>query len=166
MTLTVKPLKNFTYFWVRSIACPKLTSNYINYTTNVFVPVVWKRILDIMLPVITSSLCESILVKYLFHFSILHPRFASIFYSILLYIFQASLLHESILVESLVYFSILHPCFTSLFSRVSCLFFNPTYTLAWWVYFSWVELNRTHTGRYIVTFYLLTNSCWLNKYFT
>ena len=74
----------------------------INYTTNRFVPVVKKRILDIMLSVRrinqssllyiqlkrcftclffdpTSSLSNYILVKSLVYFSILHLRFLSLF---------------------------------------------------------------------------------------
>ena len=58
-------------FWVPSIASFKLTTLYINYSTNGFVQVVWKRIPNIMLPVRTPL------------------RFVSLFYSILLYIFQA-----------------------------------------------------------------------------
>ena len=56
-----------------------------------------------------SSLRESILVESLVYFSSLHPRFASLFQSSLLSIFQAYIL------ASRVYFS-----------RVSCLFFDPT----------------------------------------
>ena len=71
------------YFWVPNIACPKLTPLYINYTTNGFVPVVRKSLLDIMLPerrinqssllsieIIdpTYSLRKSILVESLVHF--------------------------------------------------------------------------------------------------
>ena len=62
VTLNVKPPKKCMYFWVPIIACPKLTSLYINYTTNEFVPVVRKRILDILLSVTTSSLREYFLV--------------------------------------------------------------------------------------------------------
>ena len=99
MSLNVKPLKKCMYFWVPSIACPKLTSLCINYTTNGFVPVVRKSILYIMLPVRTSSIRKSILVDSLVYFSSLHPRFASIFQSSLLSIFQAYIL------ASRVYFS-------------------------------------------------------------
>ena len=56
------------YFWVPSFACPKLTSLYINYVTYGSVKVARKKILDIMLPVITSSLHDFILVKSLVYF--------------------------------------------------------------------------------------------------
>ena len=45
MNLNVKPLKKCVYFWVPSIACPNLTSLYINYMTNGFVSVVKKGFL-------------------------------------------------------------------------------------------------------------------------
>ena len=135
VTLNGKPLKKCMYFWVPIIACPNLTSLYINYTTNRFVPVVRKRILDIMLPLITSSLRESYLVNSLVYFSSLHHRLTSLFHSSLLYIFHAyilasrvyfswisciffkptSSLRESILVKSCVYFSIPNPRPASLF---------------------------------------------------
>ena len=135
VTLTVKPLKNFMYFWVPSIACPKLTSLYINNTNHEFIPVVQKRILDIMLPIRISLPREFILVESLVYFSILHPRFASLFqlslFSILRDYILASGVNfsrvsylffdptpshwKSILIHSLVYFSSLHPCFASIF---------------------------------------------------
>ena len=87
------------YFWVPITVCPKLTSFYVNYVTNGFIPVVQKRILDIMLPVRTSSLPVFVLVKSLVYFSILHPRSASLFQSSLLSIFRAYIL------ASRVYFS-------------------------------------------------------------
>ena len=77
-TLNVKPLKKCMYFWVSSISCPNLTLLYINYMTNGFVPVVPKRILDIMLRVRVSLLRESILVDFLVYFLSLHPYFRSI----------------------------------------------------------------------------------------
>ena len=80
-TLNVKPLKQCMYFWIHSISCPKLTSLYINYTTNGFVPVVQERILDIMLPKRTSSPREYFLVESLVYFSSINPRFATLFYS-------------------------------------------------------------------------------------
>ena len=92
VTLNVQPLKMSMYFWVPIIACSKLTSLYINSMTNRFVQVRWKRILDIMLPIRTSSLCEYILVESLVYFSSLHPIFASLFCSSLLSIFQAYIL--------------------------------------------------------------------------
>ena len=110
--LNFKPLQKCMYFWVPRIACTKLTLLYINYTTNGFVPVVQKRILDIILPARTSSLREYILVKSLVYFSGLHPRFASIFQSIVLSIFQAYILALQVY-----------------FSRVSCLFSKPTSSL-------------------------------------
>ena len=112
MTLTVKPLKNFMCFWVPRISCTKINSLYINYMTNSFVPVVRNRILDMMLPVITSSLRAYFLVDSLVYFSSLHPRFASLLQSSLLSIFRANIL------ASRVYFS-----------RVSCLFFEPASSL-------------------------------------
>ena len=51
VTLNIKPIKKCVYFWVPIIYCTKLKLLYINHTTNGFVPVVQKRILDIMLPV-------------------------------------------------------------------------------------------------------------------
>ena len=73
---------------------------YTNYTTNGFLPVVRKKILDNMLPEKnilaswvffsqascllfkpTSSLCKSFLVKSLVYSLRLHPRFVSLFYS-------------------------------------------------------------------------------------
>ena len=51
MTIDVKTLKKCMYFWVPNISCTKFTSLYINCTTNRFLPVVRKTILDIMLPV-------------------------------------------------------------------------------------------------------------------
>ena len=83
-TLTVKPIKEFMYFWVPSIAFPKLMSLYIHYKTNTSVSVVQESIIDIML---TSSLRETILVKSLVYFSSLYPCFASLFDSSLLSIF-------------------------------------------------------------------------------
>ena len=47
----VKHLKKCMYFRVTSIACFKLTTLYINYTTIIFIPVVQKHILYILLPV-------------------------------------------------------------------------------------------------------------------
>ena len=47
-TLIVKPLQKFMHFLLPSIDCTKLALFYINYTTNGFVPVVGKRILDIV----------------------------------------------------------------------------------------------------------------------
>ena len=79
VNLNVKPLKKFKKFWVPSISCLQLTLLYINYMTKKFIPVVRKSILGIMLPVRTSSLCESILVESLVYFSSLHPRFANLF---------------------------------------------------------------------------------------
>ena len=114
--LNVKPLKQCMYFWVPSIAFPKLELLYINYTINIFVPAVQKKILDIMLPVRTSLLHKSILVEYLVYFSSLNPCFASLFSQAPCNIFEPkSSLCESILVESLVYFAYLYPCFASIF---------------------------------------------------
>ena len=113
ITLNVKPLKKCMYLWVPSIVCPKLTSLYINYMTNGFVPVVQKRILDIFSWVSclffkhTSSIFEYILVESLIYFLSVHPRFASLFKSSFLSIFWSYIL------DLRVYFS-----------RVSCLFFS------------------------------------------
>ena len=79
---------------------------------NGFVPVVRKRILDIMLPVRTSLLRKSFLVESLVYFSSLRPRFASLFQLSLLYIFRAYILALRVY-----------------FSRVSCLFFEPISSL-------------------------------------
>ena len=78
VNLNVKPLKKEMNLWVLIIACPDSTSLYMNYMNNRFIPVVQKRILDIMLPVRTLTLCESILVDSLVYFFCLHPHFASI----------------------------------------------------------------------------------------
>ena len=148
VTLNVKTLKKFMYFWVPSIYCPKLTSFISN--TELIDLYKWhekdywyyassKDILDLQVyfssvsclfsrP--TSSLCTFILGESLVYFSILHSRFTTI------------------LVESIVYFSILNPCSVSLFyssilsifwayilalrvhfSQLSCLFFKPTSSL-------------------------------------
>ena len=108
--------------------------------------------------------CESILVDSLIYFSSLHPRFASLFQSSLLYIFRAyilalrvyfsqvsciffnstSSLREFILVESLVYFSSLHHFFASIF-QLSLLSILQAYTVALQVYFIRVKLNNLHT---------------------
>ena len=74
-----KPLKRCMYFWFPRIACINITLLYINYTTNGFLPVVQKRILDIMLPGRTSLLRESFLVGSLVYISSLYPRFANLF---------------------------------------------------------------------------------------
>ena len=135
VNLNIKPLKKCVYFWVPIIVCPNLTSLYIHYTTNGFVPVVRKMILHIMFPVRTSSILKYILVQPLVYFSILNPCFASLFQSSILSIFLTyilalrvyfspvsclffdftSSLCESILVESLVYFLSLHARFATLF---------------------------------------------------
>ena len=106
VTLGVKTLKKCMYIWVTSIGCPKLTSLYINYTTNGFVPVVQKYIIYIILPVRTSSLHKSILVESLVYFwaYILASR---VYFSRVdcLFFEPTSLICEYILVKSLVYFS-------------------------------------------------------------
>ena len=152
---TQQTLEKCMYFWVPSIACTNLTSLYINYTTNGFVPVVQKMILDVMLPVRTSLLCESFLVESLVYLSSLHPRFVSLFQSGLLYIFssrhpcltslfQSSLLYifQAYILASRVYFnrvsclfSSLHPRFASLF-QLSLMSIFQAYILALRVYFS------------------------------
>ena len=98
VTLNVKPLKKCMYFWVSRIACTSSTLLYINYTTNGFVPVVWKSIIwcyassknilslwvyfsrvSCLFFEPTSSLLEYILVKSLVYFWSLYPRFTSLF---------------------------------------------------------------------------------------
>ena len=116
-----------------------------------------------MLPLITSSLCKSFLVKSLVYVSSLNPRFVSLFQSSLfqssllsilractlasqVYFSQVSclffeptpLLQESTLAESLVYFSSLHPRFASLF-YLSPLSIFQAYILASQLYFSQVS---------------------------
>ena len=130
VTLSVKLLKKFLYSWVPRIACTKLLSLYINYTTNGFISVIRKRILYTMLPVRTSPLRESIVVDYLVYFSSLHILFASLFKSKLFSIFQAFVLtswyyfirvtffFRSYIIASWVYLS-----------QGSCLFFKPTSSL-------------------------------------
>ena len=136
------------FFGYPALPVPKLTSLYINDKPIRLVSVVRKRILDIMFPVRTSSLHESILVESLVYFSRLHPRFARPFQTSILSIFGPYIFVLQ------VYFSLVsclffqHPCFVSLFqlillsifqayilasrvyfSRVSCLFFDPTSSL-------------------------------------
>ena len=130
-------------FWVPHISCHSLTSLYINYMTNGFVPVVRKRILYIMLLVRTPSLRESTLVKSLVYFSSLHPRFTSLFQLIPLYIFQAHILASQV-----------H------FIRVSCLFFDPTSSLLESIT---VESNQTGPNQRQIRIYPLENSCWSNN---
>ena len=96
VTLNVKTLKNFMYFWLPRIACTKLMLLCINYTTNAIIAMLSKRILGIMLPVRTSLLCEFILVKFLVYFSIPHPRFVSLFKSSLLYIYLSCILASQV----------------------------------------------------------------------
>ena len=115
VTLNVKPLKKCMYFWVPSIDCPRWTPVYINYMANRFVSVVWKRIIDIMIPVKIinySSLLSLDRDALLVYFSSLHPRFVSLFQLSLLSDFKAYIL------ALWVYFS-----------RLSCLFFKPTSSL-------------------------------------
>ena len=71
MTLNVKPLRKCMQFWVHIISYHKLTSLYINYTTNVFLPVVHASIV---------------------YFSILHLYFVSLFWLSFLSMFQAQIL--------------------------------------------------------------------------
>ena len=115
-----------------------------------------------MIPVRTSLLRGSILVKSLVFFSsLIHPRFTSIFQSSLLSIFLAHILTsrvyfirvyclffgptssscESILAQSLVYFSSLPPRFASLFQS-SLLSNFQAFILASRVYFSQVSCPR------------------------
>ena len=160
------------YFWVPSITCPKLKSLYINYMTNGFVPVVQKKILDIMLPVRTSSLRDSILVDSLVYFSSYFCQVSCLFFE------PTSSLCESILVKSLVYFSSLHLRLASL-CQLSLLSIFRAYILALRVYFS--QLKQTpfvslfqqiqtkpdpyrQAGRYRVAFTPLGNYRWFNKY--
>ena len=75
----VKALKKCMYFWVPIISCSNLTLLYINPKTNGIVPVVQTSILDIILLVKSSLLCEYFLVESLVYFSILHHRFTSLF---------------------------------------------------------------------------------------
>ena len=129
------------YLWVPIIACPKLTLLYINYTTNIFVPVLRKRILDIMLPV--SRIIQSILLSEMLRlfnffrsyilalrlffsrvsciFSSLHPRFASLFQSSILSIFQSYILTQLV------------------------VFFLAYIFASQGVYFIQVKLNRTQS---------------------
>ena len=93
VNLNVKPLKKCMYCWEPIITHPKLTLLYINYTTNVFVPVV------------NASLC--FLRSYIVASKIYFFWFSCLFFK------PISLLRESILFKSLVYFSILHPRFAS-----------------------------------------------------
>ena len=127
------------YFWVPIIACTHLTLLYINYTTNIFVPVVRKRILDIMLLLRTSSLREffksiilSIFQSYILASRVNFSRVSCIFFE------PTSSLHEFILVQSLVYFFSLHPRFVSLFQS-SLLYIFQSYILALLVYFNRVS---------------------------
>ena len=92
MTLSVKNLKTFIYFWVAIIAFLNILSLYNNHTTNSFVPVVQKNIHNIMLSVRTSLLRESIFVDSLVYFSLICPCFAGLFKSILLSSYQAYIL--------------------------------------------------------------------------
>ena len=96
MTLNVKPLKKVMYFWLPRIAYPKLTPLCINYKTNALISVLQKRILYIMLPVRTSSLCESILVESFFFLLCPHTCFVILFKSSLLYFYLVCILSKRV----------------------------------------------------------------------
>ena len=136
----------------------------MNYMTNGFVPVVRKWILDIILPIRTSSFHEFILVE-----------------SLGLFFNPTSSLRKSILVESLVYFlNLLHPCFASLFQSSLLFIFRVYHILAsrglsyvsqlkQIPFMSLFQASCTkpdpdcQADRERVTFTPLPNSCWFNK---
>ena len=134
------------YFWITSIACPKLSSLYTNYTTIRFFPVVRKWILDIMLPlrIINQSsilslemLCESIFRTYILDLRVYFSRVSCLFFK------PTSSLREFILVESIVYFLSLHPRFER----------SPFQS----------SQNKPDTTRDRLTFGPITNSFWSNN---
>ena len=114
ITLNFKPLKKCMNFWVPSIACLNLTLLYINYRTNVFIPVVrkkdsWYYSTSKNNKLVSSSFSRDSLLVY---FSNIYHHFVSLLYSSLSFIFEAYILPSRVNI-----------------SRVSCLFFKSTYSL-------------------------------------
>ena len=143
------------YVWVPSVVCPKLTPLYINYMTNGFVSVVWKRIVGFFSRVSclffkpTSLLHKSILVGSLIYFSSLHPHFVSLLLSSLLSIFWAYILASRVYFSrvSCIYFRGYILAFWIYSRQVSCIFFNPTSLLRKSILFKYlVYFSSLHPG--------------------
>ena len=128
-------------FQIAIITCPDLNQFNINLMNNEFVPVVRKRIIDIMIPVRTSLLCEYILIESLVYFSILNPCFVILFQWSLLFIFQAYILSLRL------YFSLISCIFFSLNPRFASLLQSTKIDLLCKYFLILVKLNRTQIYR-------------------
>ena len=126
VTLNVKPPKKCMYIWFSSIACPKFTSLYINYMTNIFVLVVqkkdsWYYDSSKKNKLVKSTLSRGASLVYFWAYILGLWVYLSQIYCLLLH--PTSSICESILVKSVVYFSSLHFQFLSLFQSSLLYFF-------------------------------------------